>query len=153
MTKRKGEELFQFPGRIIMQYKYAVGPAGSRFLTELRDNKKIMGVRCPNCNRVYVPPRSTCRECFSNLEEWVELPGRGTLSSYTVVHYSEPFHPTESPLIYGIIQLDGADTALPHLLGEVDPGNLRIGMRVEPVFKEKREGNILDISYFKPLPT
>ncbi|MFC2017495.1 Zn-ribbon domain-containing OB-fold protein, partial [Chloroflexota bacterium] len=134
-----------------MDYKYAAGLAGSRFLTELRDNRKIMGIRCPKCRRVYVPPRLTCKECFSNLDEWLELSGKGTLNSYTVVYYSETFHPVEPPIFYGIIQLDGADTGLPHLLGEVELNNVRIGMRVEPVFKEKREGNILDIKYFKPL--
>jgi len=39
-------------------------------------------------------------------------------------------------------------------LGEVDnPDELKIGMRVKAVFKEKkdREGSILDIKYFKPI--
>ena len=151
MLDSKEEELFLFPGRIIMEYKYAAGLVGSRFLTELRDNQRIMGIRCPKCNRVYVPPRLTCKECFGNLDEWMELSGKGTLSSYTVVYYSEPFQPVEPPIIYGIIQLDGADTGLPHLLGEVEPEKVRIGMRVEPIFKVEREGNILDIKYFKPL--
>ncbi len=149
--RKKKEEQFLFPGRMIMEYKYAAGPIGSRFLSELRDNQRIMGIRCPTCNRVYVPPRLTCKECFSNLDEWVELSGKGTLDSYTVVHYSEPFHPVEPPIIYGIIHLDGADTGLLHLLGGVEPENVRIGMRIEPMFKAEREGNILDIKYFKPL--
>ena len=151
MVDTQEEELFLFPGRIVMQYKYAAGVVGSRFLTELRDNRQIMGIRCPKCHRVYVPPRLTCKECFVNLDEWLELSGQGSLSTYTVVYYSEPFHPVESPVFYGIIQLDGADTGLPHLLGEVESDSLSIGMRVGPVFKEKREGNILDIKYFKPL--
>jgi uncharacterized OB-fold protein len=37
------------------------------------------------------------------------------------------------------------------MLGEVDPEQLRVGMRVQAVFKEKREASILDIKYFKPL--
>jgi uncharacterized OB-fold protein len=57
----------------------------------------------------------------------------------------------EPPLVYGIIQLDGADTGLVHMLGEVEPEQLRIGMRVQAVFKEERVASILDIKYFKPL--
>ncbi len=81
----------------------------------------------------------------------MELSDKGTLLSYTVVNYSEPYQPTTPPIIYGIIKLDGADTGFTHLLGEVDAEKLRIGMRVQAVFKEKREANIRDIKYFKPV--
>lgn len=139
------------PGWVIMPYTYSVGPAASRFFVELRDNQRIMGIRCAKCNRVYVPPRSTCVKCFSKLEEWVELSSKGTLMSYTVIHYPLPIHPMETPFVYGIIQLDGADTGIVHLLGEFDFENLRIGMRVEAVFSEQPKGNILDIKYFRPI--
>jgi len=81
----------------------------------------------------------------------VELSDKGTLLSYTVVNYSEPYQPAAPPIIYGIIKLDGADTGFSHLLGEVDAEKLRIGMRVQAVFKDKREANIQDIKYFKPI--
>jgi len=40
-----------------------------------------------------------------------------------------------------------------HLLGEVAPDDVKIGMRVKAVWKppEEREGSILDIKYFKPV--
>lgn len=139
------------PGAMIVPYRYSVGPVGSRFFVELRDNKRIMGIRCPRCHRAYVPPRATCGTCFGKLDEWVEVANQGTVTSYTVVHYRSPVHPVESPFAYGIIQLDRADTGLLHLLGEVGPHEIEIGMRVEAVFREKRQGNILDISYFRPL--
>jgi len=139
------------PGAIIMPYRYAAGATASKFFIELRDNKRIMGTRCPQCNRVYVPPRSTCIRCFSKLEEWVEIDNQGTLESYTVVYYSLPVHPLQSPFAYGIIQLDGADTGLTHFLGEVKLDELKVGLRFKAVFKENRMGNILDIKYFKPI--
>ncbi len=37
------------------------------------------------------------------------------------------------------------------ILKEGDPRKLHIGMRVEAVLKEKREGNIGDILYFKTI--
>jgi uncharacterized OB-fold protein len=37
------------------------------------------------------------------------------------------------------------------MLGEVDPEQLRVGMRVQAVFQKEREGSILDIKYFKPI--
>jgi uncharacterized protein len=54
-----------------------------------------------------------------------------------------------APFAYGIIKLDGADTGLPHYLGEVEFEKIKIGMRVEPIFRKERQGTILDIKYFK----
>jgi uncharacterized OB-fold protein len=126
------------------------GATGTRFLSEIRDNKKIMGIKCPTCGKVYVPPRSHCPVDFAKMTEWVDLSGKGTLSSYTVVRYEEPYLPKEPPFAYGVIQMDGADTGMAHILGEVDLDKIKVGMRLEPVFKEEREGSILDIAHFKP---
>jgi uncharacterized OB-fold protein len=135
----------------IFRYTYAAGPVRSRFLLELKENRKIMGTRCPSCNRVYVPAKPTCISCLGELDEWVEVSDKGTVLSYTEVAQPELSHQVQGPFIYGIIQLDGADTGLTHFLGEVDHEDLRVGMRVEAVFQDLREGNILDIKYFKPL--
>jgi len=134
----------------IWRYTYAAGPVRSRFLLEFRDNQRIMGTRCPSCNRVYVPARPTCILCFNELNEWVEVSNRGTVLTYTMIAQPAPSHKRTVPFIYGIIQLDGADTGLTHFLGEVDHQDLRVGMRVEAVFQQAREGSILDIKYFRP---
>jgi hypothetical protein len=46
----KLEELepFVFAGKLDIPNTYTAGKMGSRFLIELRDNKKIMGIKCPN---------------------------------------------------------------------------------------------------------
>ncbi len=139
------------PGSIIMPYRYAAGDIASKFFIELRDNKRIMGTKCTQCNRVYIPPRSTCIRCFGKIKEWVEVDCKGILASYTVVHFSLPVHPLQPPFAYGIIRLDGADTGLTHFLGEVKFCELKVGMRVKAVFGKNRKGNILDIKYFKPI--
>jgi len=132
-------------------YCYSMGATTSKFFSEIRDNKKISGLKCPKCRVVYVPPRSTCGRCFSLLQDWVEVSDKGTLQTYTIVHYSSPVQPRPTPFIYGIIKLDGADTGLAHVVSEVDYERLRIGLRVQAVFKEDRKGNMLDIAYFKPI--
>lgn len=133
------------------KYTRYAGRTGSRFLIELRDNKKIMGTKCPVCGRVYVPARSLCYVCFKPMDQWVEVSHEGTLMSYTMVYQSEPSHPVKTPFAYGIIKLDGADTGFAHIIGEVNPKDLKIGMKVKAVFKDKRVGSILDISHFKPV--
>jgi uncharacterized OB-fold protein len=149
--KLEGMDVWIYHGQIYIPNTYSAGAVGSRFLTELRDRKRIMGTRCPTCNRVYVPARSVCKDCFGQLGEWVEVSDKGTVLSYSVCHQPNPVQPVEAPLVYGIIQLDGADTGLVHMLGELDFEQLRIGMRVQAVFEEERVASILDIKYFKAL--
>ena len=151
--KLEGMDVWVYHGQIYIPNTYSAGAVGSRFLIELRDNKKIMGTRCPICNLVYVPARSVCRDCFGELSEWVEVSHKGTLLTYTVACESNPIQPVSTPIVYGIVQLDGADTGFVHMLGEVDPEKLKIGTKVKAVFKSKKErqGSILDIKYFKPL--
>jgi len=152
-SKRKAmkKESLVFEEPYVADYQCSVGKVGTRFFTELKDNKKILGTRCPECDLVYFPPRSICGTCLSRLDEWKELGDEGTLMTYTVVHYPSPAHPVEPPFAYGIIKLDGADTCISHLMGEVDFEKIVIGMRVHAVFQEKRSGNMFDIKYFKPL--
>jgi len=149
--KLEGMDVWIYHGQIYIPNRYSAGAVGSRFLIEIRDRKRIMGTRCSTCNRVYVPARSICKDCFGQLDELVEVSDKGTVLTYTVCNQPNPVQPVETPLVYGIIQLDGADTGFVHMLGEVDPEQLRVGMRVQAVFKEQREASILDIKYFKPL--
>jgi len=132
-------------------YRYSMGATTSRFFIEMRDNRKIMGIRCPQCDVVFVPPRTTCGRCFSQLHEWVEVGNQGTLETYTQVRYTTPVQPAAAPFYYGIIKLDGADTGLAHIVGDLKGQEPRIGMRVQAIFKEERKGNMLDIRYFKPV--
>jgi len=131
-------------------YLVSTGAVGTKFLSEIRDNKKIFGIKCSRCSKVYVPPRSHCSGCFVKMTEWVELSGKGNLASYTVVYYKEPYMVKEPPFAYGVIQMDGADTGLVHFLGHVDLDKIKIGTHLEPVFKDEREGSILDIDHFRP---
>lgn len=153
MEEEKVYGPFEVDQRIRAHSTYYAGRIGSRFYTELRDRKRILGSRCEECGKVYWPPRQTCGRCFSLLGEdrLVEIGPLGTLETYTTVRYSEPVHPRKAPFVYGIVRLDGADTGTAHFIGEADPGELRIGMRLEPVFEEDRKGNILDIRHFRPV--
>jgi uncharacterized OB-fold protein len=60
----------------------------------------------------------------------------------------------EKPEIPAVIEIDGASPmhGIMHMLGEVEPDKVYIGMRVKAVWKpeESREGSITDILYFKP---
>ena len=148
---KEKDGLLVHQGVIRVPYTWAAGTVASKFYAGLR-NKKIYGIRCAKCRMVLVPPKKTCHRCFGELSEWVEVGHEGTLQTFTVVHYHEPeLHPLKAPFAYGIIKLDGADTGMTHVIAEADLEALKEGMRLKAVFREKPEGNYLDIKYFKPL--
>ena len=136
--------------RINVPYSWWAGDTASRFFTSLRDAKKILGTRCDQCGKVFVPPRKTCPLCFVEEVRWVELSARGTLESYTIARRQLTALKKPVPVIFGLILLDGADTSILHHIGEIDPGVVEIGIRVQAHFAAKRSGTIEDIDYFKP---
>ena len=81
----------------------------------------------------------------------VELAATGTVTGYTVIRYPEPYQPREVPFVLALITLDGADGGIVHLLEGVTPEEVTVGMRVEAVFAEERQGAILDINHFQPI--
>ena len=137
-------------GEIQINYHWSLGKAGERFFTELRDNKRIMGTKCRQCGRILVPPRIFCEECFVEDMEWVQVEPKGTLVTFGESYFSTDGKKLNDPWMLGIVRLNGSDGGLLHFLGEARPEDLQIGMPMEAVFKDKREGNIMDILYFRP---
>ncbi|MBF0117833.1 MAG: OB-fold domain-containing protein [Desulfobacterales bacterium] len=145
------EDSFIVEGKLALPYQYFAGRTGSKFLVTLRDQKKIMGVRCNKCEKVFIPPRSTCEKCFSNISEnWVELKPTGTVTGFTVVRYEEPHQPIKPPYILALIKLDGADTPFPHIVKGVPISKMTTGLRVKAVFAKKTTSTIMDIDHFRP---
>ena len=151
------EEIVIMPGASNLPFRHTAGRFASRFFRELRDSQKIYGVRCPQCRRVLLPPRPMCERCFASIDEWVEVGHQGTLEAYTICYV--PFLGLPPPPVgMVVVKLDGADTCLQHILSGVDLSDpdkarevVKIGMRVEAVWREQRRGEILDIQYFKPI--
>ena len=152
---KQQEELLRVPVHMKLHYRFPAGNHYINFFRELKETGRIMGVRCPECKRVLVPPRPVCGECFARIGEWVPVGPQGTGRAYTSIYLKfidgSTGKPRPIPYGSGLIQLDGAFSTINHILEEGDPEKLYIGMRVEAVLKEKREGNIGDILYFKTI--
>ncbi len=133
--------------------RYTAGVAGQRFFEELKENGRLFGSRCEDCNITYVPARIYCERCFNRLadKDWVDVGTEGTIFSFTFVHETKSGETKESPSLIAAIKI--ADSLLIHRLGETDEDSLQIGIRVKAKLKPqaKRKGGIEDIDYFKPL--
>jgi uncharacterized OB-fold protein len=137
-----------------LEYGWDAGVAISRYLAELR-NGHIIGIRCKRCRRTMVPPRVVCEWCWEPIDDWVYLEDTGTVNTFSVCYIRWDATRVREPQIPAVIEIDGASkgAGILHLLDEVDPDDVSIGMRVQAVWKpaEERTGSITDIKYFKPL--
>ena len=143
---------FIVQGKLALPFTYFAGRVGSKFLTTIRDQKKIMGIQCKKCNKVYVPPRQTCDVCLDDIREnWVDVQSVGEITNYTVVRYCDKHLPKKPPYILALVKLDGADTSLAHVVEGIDIDKVKIGMKVRAVFAKETTSTILDIDHFEPV--
>jgi hypothetical protein len=136
------------------QYAWDAGIAIGRYLSELKQGH-LVGVRCNQCRRTVVPPRAFCEWCFRPMDDWVNLPDTGTVNTFSLCYVTWDMQYLTEPQIPAVIDIDGTrpSVGIMHLLGDVDPKKVHIGMRVQAVWKpeEERTGSILDIRHFKPV--
>lgn len=142
---------FVVEGKLALPYQYFAGANGSKFIVALRDEKKILASRGEKAGLTYVPPRSVCDRTFEDLsDKWTEVGKEGTVTGFTVIRYEEPYQPRPVPFVLGLVKLDGADTAIAHVI-DCAPEAAKVGMRVEAVFSDSPANNILEIKGFAPL--
>jgi len=131
-------------------YKHSTGETIGRFLAGLKEQKKIWGQRVAG-QGVVVPPLGYSEADGSAGGEWVEVQPTGTVTAVAVVHAPlAGLHPCSTPFAFVLVRLDGADTALAHVVTD-GLERLRVGARVEAVWAAdgERQGTIRDIACFR----
>ncbi|MFJ6014991.1 Zn-ribbon domain-containing OB-fold protein [Streptomyces sp. NPDC092952] len=118
-----------------LDYRYTPGRAQSAYLGALAD-RRIVGERCPSCHKVYVPPRGACPTCGVATTEQVEVGPRGTVTTFCIVNIKAKNLDIDVPYVYAHVALDGADLALHARIGGIPYDQVRMGLRVEPVWTE-----------------
>src|SRR6476620_4609279 len=101
---------------------------------------RLLSSRCTNCGTFVLPPTPYCFVCQHHEFEWVELPGTGTIYSFTVVrHALAPQLANAVPYVSGVIELDGTQGAGTRMICNIvdcDPETVRIGDPVRVVFEK-----------------
>ncbi|MCP4757186.1 MAG: Zn-ribbon domain-containing OB-fold protein [Proteobacteria bacterium] len=144
-----------FYSEIMMDMTWNVEPGAvmNRFFERLQQERRLYGVKCPKCRRVYLPPRLVCGDCWADMNEWVPLENKGRVMAKTACYYTllnnETGERRQTPFVLALIQLDGADTTFNHFVETDDPELVEIGKEVEIVFQDKLNGDMSDIRYFK----
>lgn len=137
--------------KIHLPYHHVAGDCRALYLRALKD-RRILGSRCSATGKVFVPPLMSSPESFAPCDEIVELPDRGVVTTYCVVNIPVIGREIELPYVAASVALDGADVSIFALIQECPPGEARMGMRVEAVWKPdgERTGDHTDIQYFRP---
>lgn len=135
-----------------LDYVYAASPEESAFFRGLAQGR-ILAQRCPSCLKVYVPPRGACPTCGVPTTDEIELGQRGTVTTFCIVNVPFMGQKITPPYVSAYILLDGADIALQHLILDIPAEQIRMGMRVEAVWKPREEWGttIENISHFRPV--
>ncbi len=136
---------------IELDYLYAASPEESLFYTSVAEGK-LVGQRCPTCQKVYIPPRSACPADGTPTAEEVPLPDSGTITTFCIVNVPFLGQRITPPYVSAYVLLDGADIALLHLILDIPADEVRMGMRVKAVWKPREEWGttIENISHFAP---
>jgi uncharacterized OB-fold protein len=138
MGNRKIRTTLEFP------YTRTLGPTVGAFAAGMRE-KRLLASRTHE-GRVLFPPLEYDPETGASVEsDLVEVGPMGTVQSWTWVPRPTGRHPLAKPFAFALIKLDGADTAVVHVLAASSPEEIRTGMRVVPLWREARSGRIDDI--------
>jgi uncharacterized protein len=96
---------------------------------------RLVAPKCTHCGTFVLTPQPFCFNCQGQGFDWVELPGTGSIYTFTVVrHPLAPALAEVVPYVSGIIELDGTQGAGARMMLNItscDPEAVRVGDKVE----------------------
>jgi uncharacterized OB-fold protein len=76
-----------------------------QFYKYLSQDKLMVG-KCLKCNKIHLPPRPLCDNCYSTQFDWTQISNKGKLLTYTVIHIAPTQFQNLAPYAIGILELD-----------------------------------------------
>jgi uncharacterized OB-fold protein len=147
------DDVLRAPHVLEFPYVRSTGPVVGAFFTGLRQGR-LVGIRSPaDDGRVVVPPTEYDPVTGEDTTDVVEVGPAGTVTTWAWASAPRPDQPLDRPFAWALVRLDGADTALLHVVdteGSVDA--MASGMRVTARFRpaEERSGTWRDLECFVP---
>ena len=105
------------------------------YFAYLKDEKKLMGVKCRSCGKLSAVPRPVCASCHSGDMEWHEFSGKATLGTFTCisivpVYMEKRGYGRDNPYCTGVVNLEEGPRVSALIVG-VDgnnPQDIKTGM-------------------------
>ena len=144
------EPIRRIKAPVRFEYTVQAGKTLSRFLAGLVEGR-ILGRRCPACQKVYVPPRGACPTCAVPPGDEVEVKDTGTVTTFCIVNVPFEGQTMKLPYVYAAVLLDGADIPMLHLVN-APADQARMGMRVRAEWAApgQRKPTLESILWFAP---
>jgi uncharacterized OB-fold protein len=113
---------------------------------------KLLGARTGENGKVYFPPHGADPATGLPTTDFVELPDKGTVTTFAIINIPFQGQRIKPPYVAAYVLLDGADIPFLHLVADIDAHDVRMGMRVEAVWRPRDEWGfgIDNIEYFRP---
>lgn len=115
---------------------------------------RLLGTRCRACDEHFFPRRHVCAKCLSRDVESLELSTRGTLYTWTYVHFPLFNSNRSDEGGYGVGQVDLPEGPRVQSVLSGGPDDFRIGMEMEvelETLRENEEGQEVVIHRFRPV--
>jgi uncharacterized OB-fold protein len=142
---------------IRLEIQHTASHTESAYLRALAEGKLIgarteAGDQAGDRANVYFPPYSADPATGLPTADFVELPDKGTVTTFAIINIPFLGQRIKPPYVAAYVLLDGADIPFLHLVSEIDVHEVRMGMRVEAVWKprENWDQGIDNIEYFRP---
>lgn len=134
-----------------LEYTVTAGDHLTRYLRGLAE-KRIVGARCPGCDKVYLPSRGSCPTCGVPTADEVEVADTGTVTTFCVIRIPFGRMPFPPPYVAAAILLDGADVPIFHLIRGIEPAEVRMGLRVRAAWApdDQLAPTLSSIQWFEP---
>jgi uncharacterized protein len=117
-------------------------PVSAPFWDALTEDRVLLQ-RCAACDAWVHYPRIRCPRCLSDALAWHEVPGTGVVHTFTVARYpTAPPFADQVPQLLAVVELDEG-VRMTTTLVDVEPEDVRIGLRVAPVFDHGDDGRTL----------
>lgn len=142
-----GADILRAPLTIGYDFQRTTGPVIGAFLTALGD-RRVLGIR-DTTGRVVCPPVEYDPASGEPLTEMVEVGSQGTVQTWSWVANVRDGQPLETPHALAMIRLDGADTAMLHVIDAPDPGAVATGARVRVRWSDDAEPGYGRIACFE----
>ncbi len=139
--------VIRYPYSITYIHSYA---EDSPFFLGLAEGR-LRGSKCTakGCGFVFATPRSHCMVCGA-ATEWVDLPKRGRLHSWTTCHFGSEAFLKETPYNLAMVEFDGVGSLLLARVKEAVESDLFVGMPVEARFDPNPKYSVTDV-WFVPV--
>ena len=111
--------------------------------------ERLIIQKCNACGEHIFYPRIACPHCSADSLEWVEVSGKGTVYSFTVVEANAPSaFIDDMPFVVAVIRLQEGVQMLSNIIG-CDPHTVVCDMPVEVIFEKLNDE--FTLPKFKPV--